>query len=593
MSGFVNGVPASILVDTGAATTVLSKCMWDRAKGQRTQLQSVANRKLVGVQGAPLQLHGIARIQLELPPETFSVSVVVADTPTADVILGRDFLRSERCTIEMGSVSDTLHVKARGQSVAITHDPSHTTPSLNVVMQESITVPPYSEVEVMGGIPAVAAQKPWLVEGKQTKRCAVMVARALVEPESNKIPVRLLNPRDVEVPIRKGSILAELEKVPTSSVVTAISQQPESEPSEELRQKLWEMVEGSEQSLSEEEKAKLFSVLLEYHTLFATGDTDLGRTARVQHKIDTGKTPPIRQSVRRMPQLRRQEAKKLLDSMLDSGVIQPSNSPWASPVVLVEKQDGSFRFCIDFRKVNAVTRKDAYPLPRVDDTLDTLAGSKWFSTLDLLSGYWQVEVSPDDRDKTAFCTHEGLFEFKVMPFGLCNAPATFQRLMDAVLAGLKWSSCLVYLDDIIVPGATFEAHLANLCAVFDRLKEAGLKLKPRKCHFCLKKVHYVGHIVSADGVQTDPQKTEQVSTWPTPISQKEVQQFLGLASYYRRFVKDFATIAKPLYQLTEKTARFMWTEDTQAAFEDLRNRLVTAPTLAFPNYDLPTIHLGY
>ena len=186
-----------------------------------------------------------------------------------------------------------------------------------------------------------------------------------------------------------------------------------------------------------------------------------------------------------MPQLRCEEAKKLLDDMLIRAVIQPTSSLWASPVVLVPKKDGSFCFCIDYRKVNAVTRKDEYPLPRVDDTLDTLPGSKRFSTLDLLSGYWQVEVSPDDREKTAFCTHEGLFEFCVMPFGLCNSPATFQWLMDAVLAGLQWSSCLVYLDDIVIPGSTFQVHLTHLHAVFNRLKEAGLKLKPRKCQFGL------------------------------------------------------------------------------------------------------------
>ena len=344
------------------------------------------------------------------------------------------------------------------------------------------------------------------------------------------------------------------------------------------------MVEESEQLLSEEEKTQLFALLLQYHTLFATGDGDLGRTARVQHRINTGDAPPIRQSVRRMPQLRRQEAKKLLDDMLSRAVIQPSSSPWASPVVLVPKRDGSFQFCIDCPKVNAVSRKDAYLLPRIDDTLDTLAGSKWFSALDLLSGYWQVEVSPEDREKTAFCTHEGLFEFRVMPFGLCNAPATFQRLMDAVLAGLKWSTCLVYIDDIVIPGRTFQAHLAHLQAVFERLKEAGLKLKPQKCRFCLHKINFLGHIVSADGIQTDPQKTAKVSTWPTPTSQKELQQFLGLASYYRRFVKNFAAIAKPLYQLTEKTARFTWTDKAQAAFEELRQHLVTAPTLIFPDY---------
>ena len=218
------------------------------------------------------------------------------------------------------------------------------------------------------------------------------------------------------------------------------------------------MVVEAEQSLTEEEKAQLLALLLEYHTLFATGGDDLGHTAKVQHTINTGEAFPIGQSVCRMPQLWCEEAMKLLDDTLTRSVIQPSSSPWASPVVLVPKKDGSFCFCIDYGKVNAVTRKDSYPLPRVDETLDTLAWSKWFSVLDLLSGYWQVKVSSDDREKTAFSTHEGLFEFCVMPFGLCNAPSTIQRLIDAVLAGLQWSSCLVYFEDIVIPGSTFQHY---------------------------------------------------------------------------------------------------------------------------------------
>ena len=247
--------------------------------------------------------------------------------------------------------------------------------------------------------------------------------------------------------------------------------------------------------------------------------------------------------------------------MLDKNVIKTSNSPWTSPIVFVQKKDGTTRFCVDYRKVNAVTRKDAYPLPRVDDTLNTLAGSKWFSTLDLISGYWQVEMSPEHREKTAFCTTEGLFEFNVTPFGLCNAPATIQRLMDMVLAGLQWSSCLVYLDDIIVIGKTFEDHLMNLREVFKHLKKTGLKLKLNKCDVCVEQVKFLGHIVSAEGVQTDPEKTEKVAQWPQPSSKREVQQFLGLANYYRGFVKDFASISKPLHRLTEKTSKFEWTDD--------------------------------
>ena len=194
----------------------------------------------------------------------------------------------------------------------------------------------------------------------------------------------------------------------------------------------------------------------------------------------------------------KQQLKGLLQEMLANDVIQPSNSPWASPIVLVTKSDRSMRFCVDYRKLNAATRKDAYPLPRIDDTLDNLRNSKWFSTLDLTSGYWQVEVNPEDRCKTAFCTSEGLFEFQVMPFGLCNAPATFQRLMDLVLSGLQWVSCLVYLDDVVVFGKSFEEHLKNMELIFARIREAGLKLKPYL--FFQKQVKYLGHIISEHGV---------------------------------------------------------------------------------------------
>ena len=204
---------------------------------------------------------------------------------------------------------------------------------------------------------------------------------------------------------------------------------------------------------------------------------------------------------------------------------QFSACPVLKKIVIVRKKDGSARFCVDYRRLNAVTRKDAYPLPRIDDTLNTLLGSQWFSTLDLLSGYRQVEMAEGDREKTAFATQSGLLEFKVMPFGLCSASATFQRLMDVVLAGVQWSHCLVYLDDIIVVGRNFHDHLQNLSVVLQRLKEANLRLKPAKCSFCKTQVSYLGHIVSRQGVATDLEKTNEVSNWPTPTTTSEVQSF--------------------------------------------------------------------
>ena len=231
----------------------------------------------------------------------------------------------------------------------------------------------------------------------------------------------------------------------------------------------------------------MYHVLVEYADQFAERPHDFGRTSKIKYTINTGDAQPLRQRARRLPPYQREEARRLLSDMLSKDVIQRSSSPWASPVVLVGKKDGSIRFCIDYRKVNSITRKDAYPLPHMDDTLDTLTGSKWFSTLDLISGYWQVEIEKKDREKPAFCTSDGLFEFKVMPFGLCNARATFQHLMDMVLAGLKWTNCLVYIDDIIVIGKTFSEHLTNLTQVLNRLREAGLKLQPKSAACVLNK----------------------------------------------------------------------------------------------------------
>ena len=237
---------------------------------------------------------------------------------------------------------------------------------------------------------------------------------------------------------------------------------------------MWDIESRSDTELIKSQR----HLLLQYGDIFATGQHNLGHTKAIKHQIDTGLTPPIHQQAHRVPPAHRQEAKQILQDMLNNSIITPSLSPWASPLVLVWKKDGLLRFCVDYHKINAITRKDAYPLPRVDDTLDTMASCKWFTTLHLLRSYWQVEVDEKDREKTAFSTPDGLFEFTRMLFGLCNAPATFQRLMDLVLHGLQWYNCLVYLDDILIIDRTFDDHLHNLRLAVESLREAGLKLKP-------------------------------------------------------------------------------------------------------------------
>jgi len=267
--------------------------------------------------------------------------------------------------------------------------------------------------------------------------------------------------------------------------------------------------------------------------------------------------------------------------MLDEGVIQPSKSPWSSPFFLIKKKDGSLRPVVDYHDVNAVTRTDIYPLPRLEEYLDSLADVKYFSTLDLKSGYWQIAMDPNSVEKTAFSCPEGHFQFTVMPFGLKNAPADFQRLMELVLHGLNWQICLVYIDDIIVFSKDLTTHLERLGAVFKAIADANLKLKPKKCHILKKEVEFLGHIISENGILPDPKKTKVLEDYAVPKNVKQVQKFMGLVQWFRRFIPNLANIARPLYELLKKEVSFEMTDERIAALEKLRECLIKPPIVSF------------
>ena len=346
------------------------------------------------------------------------------------------------------------------------------------------------------------------------------------------------------------------------------------------------VIDRDDSPLDTLQKDELHSLLSEYHQTFSLEEDERGETDIVQLIIDTGDAPPQKQPVRRVPVAARQELANLLQSMQKSKIIQPSNSPWASPVVLVRKKDGSLRLCIDYRKLNSVTKCDAFPMPRIDDLLDVLGQSKYFTTLDLKSGYWQVKVHPDSCEKTAFITHGGLYEFRVMPFGLANAPALFQRLMQRVLGDLNEDQMFVsiYLDDILIFSRTFEEHKIHLREVLKRLQTVGLKLNPAKCYFVRTQVHYLGHIITAEGIKPTTSHIEAIKEFAVPKDVKALRQFLGLSSFYRRFVPNFAKLADPLHKLTRKNEAFVWSPPCQEAFDCLKSKLVESPVLAYPDF---------
>ena len=312
---------------------------------------------------------------------------------------------------------------------------------------------------------------------------------------------------------------------------------------------------------------------MKWKNIFSTGLNDLGNCDLVKHAINLSDETPFKEPHRRIPPALFQEVREHLKEMLEVGAIRPSTSPFSSNVVVVRKKDGSIRFCVDYRRLNNRTIKDAQAIPRVEDTLHLLAGSKYFTKLDLRSGYWQVELRDSDKPKTAFQVGTmGFYEFNRMPFGLCNAPATFQRLMERCMGDLNLKDCLIYLDDIIIFSSTFEEHLERLEAVFSRLKQHNLKLRADKCEFMKSRVTYLGHLVSENGIETDPEKTEAIRTWPIPKTVKDVRAFLGFTGYYRRFIQNYARIARPLNDLlighcTNKKSKKSRSREKKTPFE--------------------------
>ena len=355
-------------------------------------------------------------------------------------------------------------------------------------------------------------------------------------------------------------------------------------------------VDLSEFKGDDQQKIRICNLLEKHKDVFSSHDLDLGDTDTIEHHIQTTTSEPIAQTYRRIPPNQYNEVKKHIQKLLDYNIIQESYSPYAAPIVLARKKDGSLRMCIDYRRLNEVTKKDAFPLPRIDELIDAPAGAKFFSSLDLASGYHQVRVQDSDREKTAFVTPMGLYEYTRMPFGLCGAPATFQRLMQRCMGDLMYQMVFVYLDDVCIFSKSFEDHLHHLDTVFNRLREHKLKLKPSKCHLFCKKICYLGHVLSEEGVATNPDKTKAIVDWPVPRTVKMLRAFLGFSSYYRRYVPNFAKIAKPLHALVSqcqnsslKVFRKHWTEDCQAAMDELKSKFVTTPILSFANFTKPFI----
>ena len=602
----INGVQTYALLDTGAACCLLSKSVFEAMPRSLHPINS-RPRDMKAVGNHTLSTIGDLVCDVTINSKHYAIDMVVSsENETIGCILGMDFLQDHDCELAL----KTGHLFISNMKIKLRRE-SATNTIARIRLESDVTLPPRPELAVSGRPEAMTKQLTSLyscVEPSPTMyrlaKQQILTGCSVVQTDARYVAVPLINTSDDTRVLRKGTVIGVM--MATAKVCTNDStydplglerdriQKPAHSGSppvcKESRhngsfEHIAPLMSDIAADISQSQRTALQETLLEYADVFSSGPEDIGLTDAVEHTIDTGDSRPIRLPPRRLPIAKQQCEAEEVSKMLKRGVIEPSSSPWASPVVLVTKKDGSTRFCVDYRKLNDVTRKDAYPLPRIDDTLDALKGSMYFSTLDLYSGYWQVKMDEADKVKTAFITRQGLFQFCTMPFGLCNAPATFERLMELTLSGLTWKCCLVYLDDIIVYGRTFEEALQNLRSVLDRIRRAKLKLKTSKCELFRSQVPFLGHVVTRDGIYVNPAKCKAVSEWPVPRRVKDVRSFIGLASYYRRFIPGFATIAAPLTEMYRdpKNTKVQWTAARQKAFDTLKKALTSAPVLSYPS----------
>ena len=582
LTGWTNDVEVEFMIDTGCQVTILATSVFKKMCEIHPQVRNglvPCAQRLVSADSSPLTVMGRINLNVVFPGLQCDMCCVVAGIGT-DGLLGTEALQS--CLPHQLDLR-TGQLWADGRSTLQLHQ-QKPTPKVSGSLITAVVLPPDSEVvanfSINGGHLGTCA----LIDPNWdlTEEFGVVVGHTLVDATTPLASVLIINPNAEEVVLPCGSHIGDLVPVLSVSVARSDLQLPV-KMTTALPDYLEDIIRGSHASLGDSGRQSLRDLLHRYEHVFpAPGEPVTGRSKSVQHEIETNEARPVRCGPRRLAPAGLRREQDCVREMLTGGQIEPSDSPWASPVVLVTKKDGSTRFCVDYRRLNSLTVKDAYPLPRIDDSLRLLGNQQWFSTMDLASGYWQVAMSPEAKRKAAFVTNEGLFQFRVMPFGLCNAPATFERLMDRVLCGMRWSRCLVYLDDVISFGKTVPEAIVRLEEVLARLSDFGLQLKAKKCTFMQTEVGFLGHIVGRTGLACDPEKLSAVRNWHEPNRVKAVRQFVGFVGYYRRFVKNFAELADPLVSLTRKGVPFVWGSEQQRAFDALKACLLSAPILGFP-----------
>lgn len=624
----VEGTPVNCLIDTGSQVTTIPLSFYHKHLSKHP-LKSLESLLVEGANGQSVPYLGYVELTLTFPSEFLGVksevttlALVVPDLMhMPQVLVGTNSLDA-RYANHAQEGSGNFNPAFNGyQAVLKILDVRHKQMSTEVLGCVTLagTTPKVvsaGSVAVLDGVVNLSCCSPESLTTLGQPEMSSMPGGLLVASglytlpakRSFTLPVVVRNDTQTDITVPPKAVIAEMYTVHHVMETQAKHDAPHMQLNSGSSPIKFDF---GDSPLPAEWRTRISALLNTMPEVFALHDMDYGHTDKVRHHIKLSDETPFKHRARPIHPQDVDAVRKHLQDLLAAGIIRESESPFASPIVVVRKKDNSVRLCIDFRKLNSQTIKDAYALPNLEEVFSVLTGSKWFSVLDLKSGYYQIEMEEADKHKTAFVCPQGFWEFNRMPQGITNAPSTFQRLMERCMGDLNRKEVLVFIDDLIIFSESLEEHEHRLVQVLTRLKEYGLKLSPEKCKFFQTSVRYLGHIVSQHGVETDPVKIEAIKTWPRPQTLKELKSFLGFAGYYRRFVQDFSKIVKPLNNLTagyppirkgrkckdpnrhyydpKEKLGGRWDASCQQAFETIVEKLTTAPVLGYADPRLPYV----
>ncbi|KAJ3653992.1 hypothetical protein Zmor_013208 [Zophobas morio] len=581
---WVNETPSQAYVDSGCGAVLIREDTANMLNMER----SPCTKYVIGYGGVATKTLGKLTIRLKIDGAEAEVeSLIVPNTAQEiPVLVGQTFLNQDE--IMMIVSGQTVRVTRRGSDLCETLDvPPRKIP---LWAKESIVLEPRTTALVAVTSRGACADDVYVRGGlRPLPDGEHVVHECITKGEDGYVAITNLSYRHIEVSPKtilvRSVVCFEEKSSPVSKVTTALP----------LATQSVDVVDVFDfhnliynQHLTPTQVRDLVSLINEFSDCFASTTKHLGKTDVLKMSIHLQDDNPVVYRPYRLSHYERQVVRDIVKDLLENEIIQESDSPYSSPIVLVKKKNGEQRMCVDYRALNAKTVKDRFPLPHVDEFVEKLKGCRYFTSLDLASGYHQLQIEASSVPKTAFVTPDGHYEFLRVPLGLCNAPAVFQRTINKVLGNLRYGKALAYMDDILLPTEDIESGMANLRLVLQSLRTAGLTLRPAKCQFFMEKVEYLGHEISGQGIRPGKAKTVAVENFPTPTDVRGVRQFLGLASYFRKYVRDFAKIAKPLTILTKKDTVFTWGDEQRIAFDALKKSLTSRPLLAIYDPQLTT-----